>query len=75
MGFPNREGKTYRHRMNNAIVVVVRSRRMSAGTARHTVVVIDPGNAMTSGRARLGGEQVEIDEVPVSPWERMWEEV
>lgn len=71
MTVPNREGKTYRHRQNDAIVVVIKSHRMSAGTARHTVLVLDPGNS----DKRKAGEQVEIDEVPVQKWDRTWEEV
>lgn len=78
MSVPNREGKTYRHKKNDALVVVVKTVRMSAGTARHTVLVLDPGNAVASsmdGRKRTAGEQVEIDEVPVARWANSWEEV
>lgn len=73
----NREGKTYRHRLNNAIVVVVKSLRMSAGTSRHTILVLDPGNAINpkTRESRKAGEQAEVDEVPVQKWDRDWEEV
>lgn len=71
MSVPNREGKTYRHRKNDAIIVVIKSVRMSAGTARHTVLVLDPGQA----QKRQAAEQAEVDEVPVQKWDSMWEEV
>lgn len=74
MSLPNREGKTYRHKVNNAIVVVIKTMRMSAGTARHTVLVLDPGDAGVNGRVRRAGEQVEVDEVPVQKWDKYWEE-
>lgn len=66
-----REGKTYRHRQSSALVLVVKSVRMSAGTARHTVVVLDETNVIS----RRAGEQVDIDEVPVQKWDSIWEEV
>lgn len=76
MSTPNREGKTYRNKSNDAIVVVVKSLRMSAGTARHTVLVLDKGSGRrSSGQALNEGEQIEVDEVPVQKWERDWEEV
>ncbi len=71
----NREGKTYRHRSNNAIVVVIKTVRMSTGTARHTILVLDPGEARLNGRSRQAGEQAEVDEVPVMRWDKDWEEV
>jgi hypothetical protein len=71
MSVPNREGKTYRNKGNDAIVVVVKTTRVSAGTARHTVLVLDPG----SSEKRKAGEQVEIDELPVQKWDKGWEEV
>lgn len=71
MSVPNREGKTYRNRRNDAIVVVLKSLRMSAGTTRHTVLVLDPGTSTV----RRSAEQVEIDEVPVQKWDSNWEEV
>lgn len=73
----NREGKTYRHRMNNALVVVVKSKRMSAGTAIHTVLVLEEGDGVTStGQMKIhAGEQRDIDENPVNKWDRNWEEV
>lgn len=72
----NREGKTYRHRLNNALVLVVKSKRMSAGTAKHTILVLEAGDGKTStGLTINAGEQRDIDEVPVDKWERNWEEV
>ncbi len=66
----NREGKTYRHKPSNAIVVVVKSHRMSAGTTRLTLLVIDHGNSK-----HKDGAQTQVDEVPVAPFNREWEEV
>lgn len=65
----NREGTTYRHRATDAIVLCVKSRHMSFGTSRHTIVVIDCAN---SNRYK-DGQQVEVDETPMEPWERHWE--
>ena len=72
----NREGKTYRHRTNDAMIVVVKTVRMSAGTARHTILVLDPGNAVDgkTGKPRVAGSTIEVDEVPVQKWDRDWEE-
>lgn len=69
----NREGKTYKHKRMGAVVVVVKTRRMSSGTARHTVLVLDVPDGAPGGRKV--GDQVEIDEVPVEPFERYWEEI
>ncbi len=66
----NREGRTYKHKASNAIVVVIKSHRMSAGTTRHTLLVIDSGTANYKE-----GSQTEVDEVPVAPFNRGWEEV
>lgn len=73
----NREGKTYRNKGNDALVVVIKSVRMSAGTARHTILVLDPANAIDpkTRTPRRSGEQAEVDEVPVAKWDRDWEEV
>ena len=72
----NREGKSYRHRQNNALVLVIKSKRMSAGTARHTVLVLDKGNGTRTGGQPLNeGEQIDVEEVPVDKWERNWEDV
>lgn len=73
----NREGKTYRHRLNNALVVVVKTKRMSAGTAIHTVLILEEGDGVTStGQMKIrAGEQRDIDENPVNKWDRNWEEV
>jgi len=71
MSNTNREGKTYRHRLNGAIVVVVKTARMSAGTSRHTIMVLDEG---TQERFPAGAT-AELDEVPVDPFERNWAEV
>ena len=65
----NREGKTYRHKVSGSIVVVTHSRRMSAGTTRHTLLCIDP----TESSLRKTGEVCDVDEVPVEPFERIWE--
>jgi len=67
----NREGRTYKHRASGSIVVVTASKRMSAGTTRHTLLVVDP----TTGSLRKAGEQCDVDEVPVEPFDRTWEEV
>jgi len=66
----NREGKTFRHKASGAIVLVIKSHRMSAGTTRHTLVVIDASAAI-----RKDGTQCEVDEVPVDPFERNWVEI
>ncbi len=66
----NREGKTYKHRRMNAIVVVVRSKPMSSGTMRHTLLVLDCDDPR-----RPPGSQSEVDEVPVEPFTRNWEEM
>jgi hypothetical protein len=72
----NREGKTYKHRLNNALVLVVKSKRLSAGTAIHTVLVIEAGDGTTTdGKTIRAGEQKDVDENPVNKWERNWEEV
>jgi hypothetical protein len=72
----NREGKTYRHRLNNALVLVVKSKRLSAGTAIHTVLIIEAGDGTTTdGKPIRAGEQKDVDENPVNKWERIWEEV
>jgi hypothetical protein len=72
----NREGKTYRHKNNDAIVLVIKTVRMSAGTSRHTVLILDPGTAATdTGKMRKAGDQVEVDEAPVQKWDRTWEDV
>jgi len=72
---PNREGKTYRHKVTGAIVLVIKTVRMSAGTSRHTVLILDPDKAGVDGKARKAGDQVEVDEVPVQKWDRLWEDV
>ena len=51
--------------------LVTASKRMSAGTTRHTLLVVDP----TTGSLRKAGEQCDVDEVPVEPFDRTWEEV
>lgn len=66
----NREGKTYRHKRMNAIVIVVKSKPMSHGTTRHTLLVLDCDDPR-----RLPGSQSDVDEVPHEPLERNWEEV
>lgn len=71
MSITNREGKTYQHRLNKAIVVVVKTERMSAGTARHMTMVLDEGE-QTRFRS---GATVTLDEVPIDPFERNWTEV
>ena len=73
----NREGKTYRNKGNDAIVVVIKTVRMSAGTSRHTILVLDPANAVNpkTREPRKAGEQAEVDEVPVQKWAKDWEEV
>ncbi len=65
----NREGKTYKHKVSGSVILVVKSRSMSAGTTRHTVLILDEGMSV----GRRGGQQVEIDEVPVQPWTKGWE--
>jgi hypothetical protein len=67
----NREGQTYRHRTSGSIVVVTHSKRMSAGTTRHTLLCIDPTNLSM----RKTGEVCDVDEVPVDPFDRNWEAV
>lgn len=72
----NREGKTYRHRLNNALVLVVKTKRLSAGTGIHTVLVLEAGDGKTStGNPIRAGEQQDVDENPVNKWDRNWEEV
>lgn len=72
----NREGKTYRHRLNDALVLVVKSKRMSAGTAKHTILILEEGDGKTTtGTVIRAGKQMDLDEVPVEKWERNWEEV
>lgn len=66
----NREGKTYIHKGTGSLILVIKSKPMSAGTTRHTVLVID-----SSAVNRKAGDQVDIDEVPVQPWKRGWDEV
>jgi len=66
----NREGKTYRHKNMGAIVVVIKSKPMSAGTTRHTLLVLD----CTDPR-RPPGSQSDVDEVPVNPFSRDWDEI
>ena len=66
----NREGRTFKHKVSGAIVLVIKSHRMSAGTTRHTLLVIDCSSSM-----RKDGEQIDVDEVPVQPFERNWEPV
>jgi hypothetical protein len=68
----NREGRTYKHKVSGAIVVVIKSHRMSAGTTRHTLLVIDEAKANTTHGC---GTQCEVDEVPVDPFNRNWDEV
>lgn len=76
MAAPNREGKTYRHRLNDALILVTKSKQMSAGTARHSVLVLEEGQGRTTtGKPIRAGDQMEMDEVPVDKWERNWEEV
>ncbi len=65
----NREGKSYRHKKLDAIVLVVKSRPMSNSTWRHTVVCLDPGKTN-----KPVGAQTEADEVPHAPWRKDWEE-
>ncbi len=67
----DRQGRTYKHKNSSAVILVVRSRSMSSGTTRHTVLILDEG----SPQNRKAGDQVEIDEVPVQPWARGWEDV
>jgi hypothetical protein len=69
----DRTGQTYRHKVSGALIVVVKSKSMSSGTTRHTVLILD--EAKEAPRGRKAGDQVEIDEVPVSPWMRNWEAV
>lgn len=71
MAAKNREGQTYRHRDSDAIVVCLKSRSMSSGTMRHTLLVLDCGRSSH----HKDGAQTEVDEVPIRPWERDWEEV
>lgn len=66
----NREGKTYRHKMTDAVVLVVKSKPMSHATTRHTVMVLDEGKA----RGKPAGTQSDVDEVPHDPWSKNWEE-
>ena len=66
----DREGKSYRHKRMNAVVLVVKSHRMSAGTTRHTLLVLDCDDPR-----RLPGSQSDVDEVPVEPFTRNWDEV
>lgn len=66
----NREGRTYKHKRMGAIVVVVKSHHMSAGTTRHTLLVLDCDDPR-----RPPGSQSDVDEVPVEPFTRNWEEI
>lgn len=70
MAGKNREGQTLRHKASDAIVVVVKSRHMSQGTVRHTILVLDGGRSNYKE-----GQQTEADEVPTAEWSRDWEEV
>ena len=69
----DREGRTYKNRVSGALIVVVKSKSMSAGTTRHTVLILD--EAKEAPRGRKSGDQVEIDEVPVQRWDAAWEAV
>jgi hypothetical protein len=65
----NREGCTYRHKISDAVVLCVKTRFMSQGTARHTLLVLD------AVRSRhKDGAQTEVDETPARRWEADWEE-
>jgi hypothetical protein len=67
----DRTGKTFEHKASGSVVVVTKSRQMSAGTSRHTLLVIAAG----AGSFRKDGEQCDVDEVPVEPFERNWKEI
>ncbi len=69
----DREGRTYRHKVSGSLVVVVKSKSMSAGTTRHTVLVLDEAKDARYGRK--AGDQAEVDEVPVQKWDSQWEAV
>ena len=69
----HREGRTYKHNVSGSIVLVVKSKSMSSGTTRHTVLILD--EAKESPRGRKAGDQVEVDEVPVQRWDSNWEAV
>lgn len=64
----NREGTTYKNKTSGAIILVIASKSMSAGTTRHTVLVLDEAGTI----ARKAGDQTDIDEVPVQPWDKAW---
>lgn len=67
----NREGQTYKNRKSGAIVLVVKSKSMSSGTTRHSVLILDEG-AETNAKRKAGAE-VEVDEVPVQRWAAVWD--
>lgn len=71
----NREGQAYKNKKSGAIVVVVASKSMSAGTTRHTVLILDEAGEPKVGNVRKAGDQVDIDEVPTQPWDKGWEAV
>ncbi len=66
----DREGRTYKHKVSGSLVLVIKSKSMSAGTTRHTVLVLDEAAAV----GKKAGDQWEIDEVPVQPWKKNWED-
>ncbi len=66
----NREGRTFKHIKSGAIVLVIKSKRMSAGTTRHTVLVID-----SEVKGRPVGSQTDVDEVPVRVFNEDWEAI
>lgn len=68
----NREGTTYKNKNSGAIILVIASRSMSAGTTRHTVLILDEAGEAAPVRGRHAGDQVDIDEVPVQPWDKAW---
>ena len=67
----HREGQTYKNKNSGSLIVVVKSKSMSSGTTRHTVLILDEAGSV----GRKAGDQVEIDEVPVQPWSKNWEPV
>ena len=67
----DREGRTYKNKVTGALIVVVKSKSMSSGTTRHTVLVLDESKETR----RKAGDQTEIDEVPVQRWDSTWESV
>lgn len=66
----SREGNTYRHKATDAIVLCIRTRFLSHGTARHTLLVLDKANSTYPD-----GAQTDADETPARVWDRDWEEV